>query len=84
MTAAIDGCLNAPRGLGRDGVLPAFVAAEDQQLRHDDGLAIGERPAVVLNDLYIAAFATLEASFWMVVHSSDRLLYFIKVVGMGR
>jgi len=73
MTAAIDGCLNPPRGLGWDGVLPAFVAAEDQQLRHDDGLAIGERPAVVLNDLHIAAFATLEASFWMVAHGKKCL-----------
>jgi len=64
----IDGCLDAPRGLGRDGVLPALGAAEDQQLRHREGFAFGQVEAVILDYFLVLAFAAGEAGFWMIAH----------------
>jgi hypothetical protein len=68
----IDSCLNAPRRIGRDSVLAALVAAEDEKPRNGHGVAFGEVEAVVLNDLLVVALAAGEASFGMIAHGRNR------------
>ena len=62
----IDGRLDSPRRLGRDCVLAALVAAENEKLRHGQGFAIGEVEAIILDHLLVVALAAGEAGFWMI------------------